>query len=250
MSSSPNISAIVSDPDDEQARRAYARAIAPSDPARAEFIEVQLELARLRKGQLQPDGWEKLSVREHTLWTQHRARWATDVIPLVDACMFWGGFVEEVTLSAARFLANAAELYRRAPILHLNLTDVRAVVNELFASPHLARIRSLKLRRNGLGDAEATLLAESKHLGNLTWLDLGFNKIGHTGLEALAASQRLPKLRYVNFAENATPDPTPQFADSYDRDSPVAKDLQAKYGPRPWLSAEPRGPWPPPRDAA
>ena len=73
--------------------------------------------------------------------------------------------------SGARFLAKAPELYRRAPILHLNLTEVRAVAAELFASPHLARIESLSLAGNGLGDAEVALLAGSRHLGNLTWLD-------------------------------------------------------------------------------
>jgi hypothetical protein len=199
---------------------------------------------------LRPTDWGKLHLRGHALSTEHGARWAADVRELVDGYVFWRGFVEEVTLPAPRFLANAAALYRRAPILHLTLTDARAVAAELFASPYLSRIQSLSLFRNGLGDAEATLLARSRQLANLTWLDLPMNQIGRVGLEALAASQLLPKLRYVGFEDNAIPDPTPRFADEYDADSPVAIELQAKYGPRPWLSVAGHGDWPPPRDAA
>jgi uncharacterized protein (TIGR02996 family) len=248
--SSPSMAAIVTDPDDEQARLAYARAVAATDPARAEFIEVQLQLAELRKAGLRPPGWEELGSREYMLRLKHAAHWATDLLPLVDACHFWRGFVEEVTLPAARFLASAPELYRRTPILHLNLKDVRAVASELFASPHLARIRSLRMSNNEFGDEEATLIAESTQLGNLEWLDIRSNKIGRAGLEALAASQRLPKLGYVDFAWNATDDPTPRHADEYDYDSDVAKELQARYGPRRWLSSAPRAQWPPSRDAA
>jgi hypothetical protein len=40
----PSIAAIVADPDDEQARVAYAHAIAATDPARAELIEIELQL--------------------------------------------------------------------------------------------------------------------------------------------------------------------------------------------------------------
>lgn len=241
---------VVADPHDEQARSAYARAIAATDPARAELIEVQLQLTRCRKARIRPDDWGKLVHREHALLTAHRARWAAGIRELVDGTLFLRGFVDKVTLPARRFLANAAELYRRAPILHLDLTEVQEVAAELFASPHLARIESLGLSRSGLGDAEASLLAGSPHLGNLTWLDLHMNEIGRSGLEALAASTLLPKLRYVDFADNAIADPTPRFADEYDSDSPVARELQQKYGPRPWLSAEGHGEWPPPRDAA
>ena len=122
------------------------------------------------------------------------------------------------------------------------------VAGRLFGSPHLRQIRTLSLLRNELGDAEVELLAASPHLGELRWLDLGLNRIGAAGLEALAASPNLPRLEWLGFRVNAVDDPTPQHADEYDADSAVARELQARYGPRPWLSAHSRPEWPPDRD--
>ncbi|HEX3764856.1 MAG TPA: hypothetical protein VHW23_39440 [Kofleriaceae bacterium] len=239
--------AIVDAPADDAPRVAYARAVAANDPERAELIDIQLELARARRAHTE-DGHDGL-VREEILLRQHGARWAADVQPLVDKWQFLRGFTDVVTLAAERFLTVAPELYRRAPVLHLNLTKVKPVAAELFRSPHLARIRSLSLLHNGLGDAEVAALAASPYLANLAWLNLGNNKIGAAGVEAIAASRHLPHLGYVGLATNAIPDPTPRHADEYDAASPVAEALQRTYGPRPWLDARPRWRWPPPRDA-
>jgi uncharacterized protein (TIGR02996 family) len=239
--------AVVDAPTEDAPRAAYARAVATTDPERAELIDIQLELARARRAHTE-DGHPSLN-REGTLIRTHGAQWAADVRPLVDSWQFLRGFTDVVTLDAARFLASAPELYRRAPVLHLNLTGVKPVAAELFQSPHLARIQSLDLRRNGLGDAEVAVLAASPYLTNLAWLNLGINKIGAAGLEALAASRNLPRLGYVGFATNAIPDPTPQHADEWDATSRVAEELQRKYGPRPWLDARRRWRWPPERDA-
>jgi hypothetical protein len=239
--------AVVDAPTEDAPRAAYARAVAATDPERAELIDIQLELARARRAHSldrQPG-----LIREEILIRTHGARWAADVRPLVDKWLFQRGFVEDATLDAAHFLAIAPELYRRAPVLHLDLTGVKPVVADLFRSPHLARIQSLGLLRNSLGDAEVTALAASPHLGNLRWLDLSLNKVGAGGLEALAASRNLPRLGYLGFSTNAIPDPTPRHADEYDETSRVGKELQRKYGPRPWLDARPRWQWPPPRDA-
>jgi hypothetical protein len=240
--------AVVDAPGDDAPREAYARAVAASDPARAEFIELQLATARANRAHTRtpPDATN----RQVVLRREHGDAWAADVRPLVSGFQFLRGFVEVVTLDAAHFLASAPELYRRAPVLHLNLTGVAPVAAELFASPHLARIQSLSMLHNKLGDAEVAALAGSPHLGSLAWLELSNNKIGAAGIEALAASPNLPRLRYVGLATNAAPDPTPQHADEYDATSPAAEQLQRRYGPRPWLDAHQRWTWPPPRDAA
>jgi len=241
------LEAVVDAPTDDAPRRAYAAAVAASDPERAELIEIQLALSRARKAHTALDGPSLR--REHAVILARGEAWAADVRPLVAKLQYLRGFVEVVTLDAAAFLARAGELYRRAPVLHLDLTGAAPVAAALFSSPHLARIQSLNLAGNALGDAEAALLAGSPQLANLTWLDLSRNKIGATGLEAIAASDRLPRLGYLDFSGNAVADPTPQHADEYDAQSAVAKQLQAKYGPRAWLDAKPRSSWPPPRDA-
>lgn len=239
--------AVVDAPTEDAPRAAYARAIAATDPERAELIDIQLEQARADRAHR--DTPPELSRRKVILLQKSGARWAADVAPLVDGWVFLRGFVEYVKLDAARFLTVAPELYRRAPVLHLDLTGVQPVASELFQSSHLARLESLGLLHNGLGDAEIAALAASPHLTNLRWLELSNNRIGAAGLEALAASRNLPRLGYVGFSTNAIPDPTPPHADEYDATSPVGQELQRKYGPRPWLDARPRWRWPPPRDA-
>jgi uncharacterized protein (TIGR02996 family) len=241
--------AVVAAPTDDAPREAYADAIASTDPDRAEYIRLELKLARWRKTGPKSDERTNASVRAFILQYGHRAEWEANVLPLVDACGFLRGFVDYVALDAARFLATAPELYRTAPVLHLELSGVKPVAAELFASPHLARIESLTLLRNQLGDAEVELLARSPHLGRLAWLDLGLNEIGPAGVEALAASDRLPRLGYVGLLGNPVDDPTPQHADGYDATSVVGAALQAKYGPRDWLDARERATWPPDRDA-
>jgi hypothetical protein len=238
---------VLAAPDDEAPRAAYAVAVRRSDPDRAKLINVQLRIARA----LTTDQ-DRAHLTAGDLISAHGRRWAEPVHDLVEGWQFFRGFVEVVRLDAARFLSVAPQLYRRAPVLHLDLTGVRPVAAELFGSPLLARIKSLELSgirsENDLGDPEALTLAASPYLGRLEWLDLSNNRIGTDGLEALAASTGLPRLGYLRFDHNAVPDPTPRFADEYDATSRVGRELQDRYGPRDWLDARPRFRWPPGRD--
>jgi uncharacterized protein (TIGR02996 family) len=102
------IQAVVDAPTEDAPRAAYARAVAATDPERAELIDIQLELARARRAHTE-DGHASLN-REGTLIRTHGARWAADVRPLVDEWGFLRGFVEDVKLDAARFLTVAPEL--------------------------------------------------------------------------------------------------------------------------------------------
>lgn len=242
--------AVTAGPLADAPRLAYADAVAGADPERAEFIWMEVELTRRRAGHpaqtSQEDG--ELSWRSHEKMTTRGREWARSLRNLVGGFGFYRGFVESVQIDASVFVDLAPRLYRLAPVLQLDLSGVAPVAGRLFGSPHLRQIRTLSLLRNGLGDAEVELLAASPHLGELRWLDLGVNRIGAAGLEALAASPNLPRLEWLGFRVNAVDDPTPQHADEYDADSAVARELQARYGPRPWLSAHRRPEWPPDRD--
>lgn len=242
--------AVTADPLADAPRLAYADAVAGADPERAEFIRTTVELTRRRAGHpartSQEDG--ELSWRSHEKMTTRGREWARSLRNLVGGFGFYRGFVESVQIDADAFVDLAPRLYRLAPVLQLDLSGVAPATGRLFGSPHLRQIRTLSLLRNELGDAEVELLAASPHLGELRWLDLGLNRIGAAGLEALAASPNLPRLEWLGFSVNAVGDPTPQHADEYDADSAVARELQARYGPRAWLSAHRRPEWPPDRD--
>lgn len=239
--------AVVAAPDDDAPRIAYAAGIAGVDPDRAEFIQQQLELSRSWRAER--PGSIEAARRAQILEHAHGRQWAAGLPQAVQSYGFRRGFVEDVGMDAAAFLAAAPALYRRAPILHLTLTDAAPVARELFASPHLAQIVSMSLANNDLGDDDVQALAASPHLGNLRWLNLEFNRIGDAGLDALAASDHLPNLGYVGIGHNPVADPTPRHADEYSTDSPAALALQRKYGPRRWLSTKPMRDWPPRRDA-
>jgi uncharacterized protein (TIGR02996 family) len=253
---SDGIQRILDDPASTQARLDYADSLAGHDDARADFIRAQVALYEIRRRPKDPPEYGPLKSKEDKLVKAHGAAWAQPVRDLAQAWTFRRGFVEEVTLDAAGLLARAPELYARAPILHLTLRGVRAQARRLFESPHLARVVSLRLDENQLGDDEARALAESPHLASLRWLSLYRNQIGQAGLEAIAASGNLPQLRYLDFDANAAPSPTPSVGgreDDYVHDMnypPANLALRAKYGEKPWLTntvwSTTR--WPPDRD--
>ena len=238
---------VMRNPDSDEPRIAYAEAIRDSDPPRAELIRVQLHIFRSLRanapGLDRSDGYN----RESQLLEKHKDAWIAPVAEVrgVKHVGLMRGFPEWVRMTARDFLDQGERLYALAPIRHLSLEDAQPHADELFASPLLARIRTLSLRKLQLGDDEARLLAASPHLGKLCWLDLGANRIGQAGLDALAASPNLPALLVLEFADNVASDPTPQVGET-DINSgdvmwlsitPEARELEARFGKRAWLSS-------------
>jgi hypothetical protein len=238
-------SAVVADPEADEPREAYANAVRRTDPAHTEFIECMLatHAAYLRREDAGPEIGTAELIRRN-----HGTRLAGRITQFISGYAFGRGFVETIAVDAEWFLESGEDLYAMAPVLHLNLTDVKPAMEDVFASPLLDRIHSISLLREELGDEEAAIIAASPHLGNLRWLELGLNQIGAPGLEALAASTGLPKLQWLGFSVNAVEDPTPRFADEYDYPSAVGRQLQERYGPKDWLDARPRWKWPPERE--
>ena len=239
------LAAVVGDPEADEPRERYARAISRSDPAHAEFIGCQLaaHAAYHRQEESSPDLQTAELIRRN-----HGDRLAGRISQFVSGYAFGRGFVETIAVDAEWFLESGEDLYAMAPVLHLNLVDVKLCLDDLFASPLLDRIHSISLLREELGDPEVAVIAASSHLGRLRWLDLGLNNVGPDGLEALAASTGLPQLQWLGLSVNPVADPTPRFADEYDTTGQAAADLMARHGPKDWLDARPRWKWPPYRE--
>ena len=236
------LQAVLATPDADEPRLAYAAWCDQHGDEdtrlRGEFIRLQLTLANIEKGITQGDTYE-LRFREETLLDVYGSLWAAPLSDLVTGVEYDRGFVELLTLSAARFLEHAPDLFRLAPIRHLTLTNVAEVAEALFASSHLRTIRSLKLKRCDLTDAHAHLLADAPSLGQLRWLSIAENNIGFEGADALAASGHLPQLAYVHFYGNPV-NPSEQYA--YDgeiiMDAWLPEDgerLEDRHGYVPWL---------------
>src|SRR5262245_8224271 len=157
--------AVLADPDGDEPRLAYADLLADSsgssDQARAEFIRIQIELARL------PDNdprWPTLVGQEHELLGRYRTTWEKPLRarfkpPLASPGRWlrshlfgsggrWGfrrGFVEHILAAAPTFLAEDAAILAHAPIRRLVLAHTSELVGALAADDRLATLKSLTL---------------------------------------------------------------------------------------------------------
>lgn len=238
------LEAICADPWDDAPRLAYAAWLeqqAPSDP-RAEAIRLAVKTHAKRLNTL-PELDDRLQLladqdRLQELLGQHQARWHEPVLELAEQCSSQRGFVASATLSARAFVEHAAELFARAPLVHIILNDVAGHLAAFCASPYVGRIRSLSLTRQGLGDPQLRTLAAAEGFEQLWYLDLADNQISVDGVIALAASEHFPQLRHVVLDNNP--------GDVHERchvelavvDAwlpPAGKKLEEQIGPVPWL---------------
>ncbi len=247
------LAAVIADPWADRPREHFADAVEPTDPERADFVRAQLDVARARRAAgVRRKPIESDALAAAVVGLAHGARWSGGIAALLGydgrttpPWRFRRGFVEEVKLPAAHFLRVAPSLYARAPILDVVLTEVKPVAAQLFASPHLARIRSLDLSVSDIGDAEVDLLVHSRHLARLRWLSLYFNRVTDDGVEALAnARSTLPALRFVRFDSNPCTDPNPVPDEDDGRvygllRSAAESDLRSRHGAVPWLGDNP-----------
>jgi uncharacterized protein (TIGR02996 family) len=194
---------VLDQPDADAPRLEYAQWCAeqPDEAtrARADFIRTQVALTDVFGN---PDDYE-LRQRSYSLVRKYGAVWAGGIAELVDSYDFDRGFVELVELPALRFLEIAPLLFELAPIRHLDLKNAKPVAAELFASPHLKKIRSLRMDGAGLDDSDMKALAESQQASGLRWLSLAGNRIGFEGAELLARSNNLRGLGYAWLFNNA-----------------------------------------------
>jgi uncharacterized protein (TIGR02996 family) len=232
---------VLEHPDDDGPRLDYAAYMTNRKDPRGEFVQIEVELARMDKDT--DPNYLPLAEAAYAKIDQHGPALAGPVAAMVDNYFFDRGFVELVELSVRRFLEIAPELYSRAPVRHLNLKGSRSFVPELFSSSMLDPIRSLDIGNWKLIDQDMEVLASSPHLKQLRWLSIADNLVGLPGAEALAASRNLPNLRYVVFTGNPV-NPSERYGsdsgyivDSWMKDEGSL--LEEKYGPIRWLHADP-----------
>ncbi|MFO0876391.1 MAG: TIGR02996 domain-containing protein [Gemmataceae bacterium] len=214
--------AILDRPGDELARLIYADWLEEhGETVRAEFIRVQVRLAKLRQDD--PE-YVALQERQRELLIVHGRGWVEEYPAWMQewGVRWRGGFLGEFQLSAERFLRSGGTLRRAAPVVALHLTQVRNQAKkvgqspwlagvqelnlvggelnpddlaELLASPHLGQVRSLWLEHNRVGVKGARHLARWPGLAQLEELSLRFNKIRDEGLAILLGSPHLGSLQ-------------------------------------------------------
>jgi len=209
--------AVIERPDDDAPRRAYAAWLAAQEHEFARllgaFIAAQLRVAEALRADRRAEvaalrRWRGdeayVSIPDFRAGDVLRPWFQDTVSPLASVGLvgwpqIYRGFVERVSVRASRFLEVADELFQLAPIRSLVLVGVGAVVDELAASPHLARIRSLSLPRHGhdddLTDGTLRRLIASPHLGQLAHLRLVHqHRLTARAHEHIVTAPTLPQL--------------------------------------------------------
>jgi hypothetical protein len=199
---------VLARPLDDSKRKRYAEVT--SDSAHAEFILAQLRVSRVADG-TSPAATLFDRRTAESLLSDHEREWAAEIKRLVDYYTFNRGFIELVGLDAESFIGSAERLLAAAPIIHLDLTNVKRVAQELFECPHLKQIHSLSLDNSELEDQEVTWLANSAYLENLRWLSLAYNRVGREGITQLVQAHPMRNLQYVNLYGNPA-DPRQRYA--------------------------------------
>jgi uncharacterized protein (TIGR02996 family) len=193
------LQAIITAPDDDGLRLIYADWLEEHGLfERAEFIRVQIEVARLpegapRRGELQD--------REQELLERHGGEWAGSVRGLVKNWYFRRGFVEDIELAAEDFLTHAAVISSHAPIRHAEFRcewpHAPDALIRLGACPHLARLESISLSFSfcRTRDELQALASSPPLLERLESLFLLECDLGEAGLGPVLLSSPLGRLR-------------------------------------------------------
>jgi uncharacterized protein (TIGR02996 family) len=220
---------IITHPDDDTPRLIFADWLEEhGDSARAEFIRVQLERARLPEWDARQVG---LWLRERALIHQHAERWMNE-LPTIQGVgweTFRRGFVATATFAsfAALLKSKATSCWAATPIEAISihwprprdsceniapipglkeLTITGALVESrdverLADAPLLSTLRVLNISDASLGANGFRRLIDSPYLWNVTSLRLPLNSIGNAGVRALRDANSLTSLQELDLSE-------------------------------------------------
>src|SRR5262245_40576311 len=182
---------IVESPDDDLPRLVYADWLDDHGQAeRAEFIRVQVELARLAE---EDDERAELEHRERRLRKRHEREWLGALRESLHGWGFSRGFLSHVSLDAEHLLRLHVSLVRDFPIDSVRLTGTRrrGILDDVARLPILGRLASLDLSGNYLDAVSIERLVSSYLLRDLKTLRLNDNPYGYDAVEAIAFSTEL-----------------------------------------------------------
>jgi uncharacterized protein (TIGR02996 family) len=201
MNQASFLAAIRQAPDDDTPRLVYADWLEDgagldsptSHPVeRAEFIRVQVELAR---GVRDNGRRLELLARLRELSQLYRREWLGPLEVWMPEAVFERGFVEYADTDAQRFVEQAARVFTAHPIHRLRLRHAAGWMERVASSPCLALLSGLDLRNNALLPDDVHALALSGHTHRLAHLDLSAAGLTLIELVLVVQSQALSNLR-------------------------------------------------------
>jgi uncharacterized protein (TIGR02996 family) len=185
---------VLAAPDDDVPRLVYADWLEEhGQEDRAEYIRVQIERAGLPKT---VPRYKECVRRERVLFARNKAAWMEpfQFWPGGGSVRFERGFVSIVKATTNYFKYNAEELWRRAPVREVYVTDGRSHVRELCWLPRPPQVRvrvGLVPSRDHLPTVTIDALPPSPSrmepcLRTGTWLILGYARAGGSDAVAVA----------------------------------------------------------------
>jgi len=250
------LAAVIASPEDDAPRIAFARHVRSYDPDLARFIELQLASAAERRVK-RLGRRTVIGAEDRVLLERHVDTWARTIQKYAVRFEYDRGFVTKLVIEPNLFLEHGEWLYVNAPIRHVGFVKPQEgafPIDELAASPLLARLDSLDFTNCGIADAEIAKLTRSRHLERLRYLDLSWLHLGGQAYEALAASPATRKaLVVVRSGHNlGAPFPGERYETvgddrdgnpdmGWSRMSSEGAALEKKYGYLPWLHARENG---------
>jgi uncharacterized protein (TIGR02996 family) len=198
MTEADLLAAIDASPEEDAPRLAHADWLQSSDPARAEFIRLQVRLARAFPEEAEPE-----MSRAARLLEANRERWLAG-LPRPGA-MEWGfvrGYPEEVIFTSRVLFEKSWRQLLLPGVRRVRFRDV-ANLGRIAASPGLARARELVIHNLFLPDEVLLEVVASPHLGGLRGLHV---VCGRPTAASLVAIARLPALEQLRF-KSSIPQP-------------------------------------------
>jgi uncharacterized protein (TIGR02996 family) len=207
------LQAILADPDDDTPRLVYADWLDEhgneSERARAEFIRLQIDLARQDTDS--PRRREQ-AFRARTLLDQHRQEWLAPFQDIVQhEPLFVRGFVEKIDLTSEDLEEHGDELFRSLPIRRLWVTDLFVSEDCLACIPANNHLVGLDLCGGRVDDEDLADLARLKNLSKLRVLGLMFNHVNDEAAHLLRTLPFFQRLSLIRCAGN------PLSADAWQR---------------------------------
>ena len=149
QSSAPFLQAIVADPHNDTPRLIYADWLdAQGQSTRAEFIRLQCESARLRKGSPRR---QALELRADELLFEHESEWLGEKTEQIVRWKFRRGFLHSATMTADAFLKHGESVFQTEPLWRLGFTDDEGeplqpdALREVVSNPAFRHVRSLDI---------------------------------------------------------------------------------------------------------
>src|SRR5205823_1880461 len=116
------LQAILEAPDDDVPRRVYADFLLDQGNPRGEFIQAQLDLAKMPTSDPR---YSALRGREQQLLARHGQEWAAPLGKRIDRWQFQRGFIEKVETKLDVDAEDLIDFLRMAPIHYLRDTRSR-----------------------------------------------------------------------------------------------------------------------------